>query len=416
MVRGAHKLRDHFLLPELLYICYHSAMETTDKLDILARDAQYGLSCACSTKRPEEHRKRGDDGSWLYPVTVASGGSGIMLKTLMSNACTNDCKYCPLRENNDTRRTTVQPEELARFFMEFQSKRHLIGLFLSSGVIGSADATMDRLLGTAEILRKQYRYRGYIHLKIIPGASHAAMDKALSLASAVSLNIETPGASHFAKLSEAKVYEQDIIGGLKYLSEQTAKGSPYARVTKTSQFIVGASDESDREILNYTWGMYRRLGYDRLYYSAYQAGLGDPSIPGEIRRQSMPRPVVENLLIPELAAPVGDPTILMREHRLYQADFLYRQYGFSYDDLIFDTAGNLELGADPKMVWALRHPERYPVSVSRATKEELLKVPGIGPAMANRIITHRRSSPIGSLENLRLPNYLLEKAKPFLIR
>jgi predicted DNA-binding helix-hairpin-helix protein len=162
--------------------------------------------------------------------------------------------------------------------------------------------------------------------------------------------------------------------------------------------------------------MYRRLGYDRLYYSAYQAGLGDPSIPGEIRMQSMPKPVVGDLLMPELALPVGDPTILMREHRLYQADFLYRQYGFSYDDLVFDTAGNLELGADPKMVWALRHPERYPVSVSRATKEELLKVPGIGPAMANRIIAHRRSNPIGSLENLRMPNYLLEKAKPFLVK
>lgn len=390
-------------------------MDTASKLDILARDAQYDLSCACSTKRPEEHRKRTDTGTWLYPVTVASGGSGIMLKTLLSNSCSNDCKYCPLREGTDTRRTTLQPEELARFFMEFQSRRRLIGLFLSSGVVGTPDFTMDRLIATAEILRNRYRYRGYIHMKIIPGASTVAMDRALSLSSAVSLNIETPGSTHFAKLSASKRYDSDIIGGLKYLSEQTAKGSPYARVTKTSQFIVGASDETDREILNYTWGMYRRLGYNRLYYSAYQGGLGDPGIPGEqhVLLSEIPK---DGYLFSETPNTKGNPQLLMREHRLYQADYLYRQYGFTFSDLLFDQTGNLNLTADPKLLWAQHHPEFFPVSLAKASKEELLKVPGIGPVMANRIITYRKNTPLGTLENLRMPKYLLERARPYLVR
>ncbi|WP_422478329.1 helix-hairpin-helix domain-containing protein [Pleomorphochaeta sp. DL1XJH-081] len=390
-------------------------MDTATKLDILARDAQYDLSCACSTKRPQEHRKRTDSGSWLYPVTVASGGSGIMLKTLLSNSCTNDCKYCPLREDTDTRRTSLKPEELASFFMEFQSKRRLIGLFLSSGVIGSADYTMDRLIATAEILRKQYRYRGYIHMKIIPGASTDAIDKALSLSSAVSLNIETPGASHFAKLSESKHYDTDIIGGIKYLSAMTAKGSPFAKVTKTSQFIVGASDETDKEILNYTWAMYRKLGYNRLYYSAYQSGLGDPRIPGE-QLGLQATPVTQASLFPEIRTAAGNPQILMREHRLYQADYLYRQYGFTFNDLLFDQTGNLDLSSDPKLLWARHHPEFFPVSISKASKEDLLKVPGIGPILANRIVTYRKNTPIGSLENLKMPRYLLEKAREYLVR
>ena len=387
-------------------------MDTASKLDILARDAQYDLSCACSTKSPEEHRKRTDSGSWLYPVTVPSGGSGIMLKTLLSNTCANDCKYCPLRECNDTKRTSLQPDELARFFMELQAKRRLIGLFLSSGVIASPDFTMDRLIATAEILRKQYRYRGYIHMKIIPGASTVAIDRALSLSSAVSLNIETPGASHFAKLSESKQYDCDIIGGLRYLSTQTAKGAPHTKVTTTSQFIVGASDETDREILNYSWAMYRRLGYNRLYYSAYQAGLGDPAIPGEQRSYVQQ----ENSLFPNIRMSKGDPLILVREHRLYQADFLFRQYGFTFGDLLFDTSGNLDVSIDPKQLWATHHPEFFPVSLAKASKEELLRVPGIGPVLANRIITHRRESPLGSLENLRMPKHLLEKARPYLVR
>jgi len=387
-------------------------MDTAEKLNILSRDAQYDLSCACSTKNPEEHRKRSSSGSWLYPVTVAGGGSGIMLKTLVSNACTNDCRYCPLREGTDTPRITLQPDELARFFLQFQTKRPLIGLFLSSGVIGSPDYTMDRLIATAEILRSQYRYRGYIHIKIIPGASRSAMDRALELASAVSLNIEVPGPIHAAKLSGSKQYEADIIDGLKYLSRQTAKGGPHEKVTKTSQFIVGASDELDREILSYSWSLYRKLNFDRLYFSAYQKGLGDASIPGELRQPS-DEAVDDQLMLPGFSPVQGNAESLLREHRLYQVDYLFRSYGFSLDELVFDPTGNLPLAQDPKLSWAQQHPQYFPVSLSRGTQSQLLRVPGIGPTLARRIVNHRKHFPLGSLEDFHMPRYLMERARNY---
>jgi len=388
-------------------------MDISTKLDILSRDAQYDLSCACSTKNPLEHRKKTSEGKWLYPVTVANGGTGIMLKTLMSNACSNDCKYCPLRQDQDTQRFGLQPDELAGFYMSLLKKRPLIGIFLSSGVIGTADYTMDRLAATAEILRKRYRYRGYIHIKIIPGASNASIDKVLSLASAVSLNIETPGESHFSKLTQKKHYVSDIINPLKYISERTAKGTPHAKVGKTSQFIVGASDESDKEILEYSWGMYRRLGFDRLYFSAYQGGLGDPSIPGEQLRLS----VFDQ--DPQSGFLLADPSsvsrnLLVREHRLYQADYLFRRYRFTFDDIPFDPLGNLDISKDPKQLWAEHHPEFYPVSLSRSGKEELLRVPGLGPILVDRILKVRRETTIRSLDFLKIPSHLSNKAAPYL--
>jgi len=387
-------------------------MDVSEKLDILARDAQYDLSCACSTKNPIEHRRKTKEGNWLYPVTVASGGTGIMLKTLMTNACSNDCRYCPLRQNQDTPRLGLNPEELAAFFMALLTKRPLIGIFLSSGVMGTADATMARLAATAEILRYTYRYKGYIHIKIIPGASQAAIDHVLKLASAVSLNIETPGPEHFSKLSQKKRYQQDIIEPLKYISEQTARGTAHARVSKTSQFIVGASDESDREILGYSWGMYKRLGFDRLYFSAYQSGLGDPSIPGEQRRLSLlEQPPAAGLLLPDPS--LASDGLLKREHRLYQADFLFRQYGFSYDDLLFNNFGNLDLSKDPKQLWAEAHPDFYPVSLGHASKDELLRVPGLGPALVRRIVKERASTTIKTLDSIPMPRYLIEKARPY---
>ena len=181
-----------------------------ERLRILSQDSQYDLACACGTG-DAERRRRGADGRWLYPVPLASGGTGIMFKTLLSNCCTNDCRYCPLRGNTDARRCTLTPDEIVKLFLEQNRKQWLLGLFLSSGVIGTPDRTMDRLLAAAELLRRKHRYRGWIHLKIIPGASRAAIDEALKLASAVSLNIEVPTARHFQKLSASKDFYRDIV-------------------------------------------------------------------------------------------------------------------------------------------------------------------------------------------------------------
>ncbi|MGE4454082.1 MAG: radical SAM protein [Sphaerochaeta sp.] len=388
-------------------------MDTQSKLDILSRDAQYDLSCACGTKNPEEHRKRNTQGSgWLYPTTTASGGPGIILKTLLGNRCTNDCKYCPLRAGQDFRPVALSPREMASFFYEFQAKRPLLGLFLSSAVMKDAGVTMDHLVSTARILRNYYHYKGYIHLKVIPGSSKESIDEALKYASALSLNIETPGESHFLKLTDAKQYVKDILEPLKYIASQTAKGGPYQRVHTSSQFIVGASDELDREILLYTSEMYRQLHMGRLYFSAYQRGLGDPSIPGERSEE----PVQDQLELFEDLPPLSlpDTGLLTREHRLYQADWLLRKYGFQYEEFCFTEEGNLSLHEDPKLAWAKANRDFYPLSVKRAEKEALLRVPGLGPTYVQRILEKRRYAPLSCLEDLHLPYSTLEKARPFL--
>lgn len=366
-------------------------MDTLEKLKVLSADSQYDLACACGT-HDQDHRVRGADGKWLYPVTLADGGKAIMLKTLLSNACANDCKYCPLRRDTNIRRCALSPDETARTFMDYLARRDIFGLFLSSGVIGTPDRTMEQLNAVAALLRRRHRFRGYIHLKIIPGSSEAAIRETLSLASAVSLNIETPGAEHCRKLSNQKRFLEDIVRPLKLIAQLTDKGQPYARVKTTTQFVVGASDETDAEIVRYLGGLYDRLGLDRVYFSAYQAGLGAPGIPGE----------AAGLLSPE--------DRLRREHRLYQVDFLIRKYGFKAEEIGFDARNNLSLERDPKELWAAAHPEFYPVNVNRAEREALLRVPGFGPLTVTRILDRRRLGHLHNLAGLRLRGSRLARA------
>lgn len=369
-------------------------MDTIDKLKILSQDSQYDLACACGTSK-DDRRRRGLDGKWLYPVSLPQSGYSILLKTLLSNSCANDCKYCPLRSDNDIRRCTLQSEEIADIFMEYVRRKKVFGLFLSSGIIGNPDNTMDRINASARIIREKYKYKGYIHLKIIPGASDAAIEDSLSLASAVSLNIETPGEKRFKKLSNKKDFLDDIIRPLKLISRLTAENINFRKVKCTTQFIVGASDETDSEIISYTFSIYEKLKLQRAYFSAYQRGLGNPDIPGEKR-----------ILNPN--------DILTREHRLYQVDYLIRKYGFKKKDIIFDDNGNLLLEDDPKLLWAKRHPEFYPVQINKADREALLRVPGIGPKTVELILKNRRVRTISSLEDLGLKGKIFQKVKEYI--
>ena len=368
---------------------------TQEKLEILSADAQYDLACACSANK-EEHRRRSGDGRWIYPVTLPNGGKSTLFKTLISNVCSNDCKYCPLREQMDVRRCSLRPDETAKIFLDYYNQRKVYGLFLSSGVLGSADATMDRLNGVARLLRKKYGFRGYIHLKIIPGASDAAIEEAVSLASTVSLNIETPGAKNLEKLSKKKKYIQDIIEPIKLISKLTSAGSKYAKTKQTTQFIVGAAGESDAEIVKYMHGLYERLKMHRVYFSAYQKGLGDGSIAGEQAKEE------------------GPTDILMREHRLYQVDFLLRKYGFAESDIIFEKNGCLSLRIDPKEAWALRHPEVFPVNVNRASRFSLLRVPGLGPVTVKQILERRKQRFLRRIEDVGKVGVRLKKARQYL--
>ena len=373
-------------------------MRTTDtrqKLQALADASRFDLSCACGTRDNDDHRQRGPGGLWLYPVALPSGGTSVMLKTLLSNACVNDCRYCPFRCDQDTRRYTLGPEEVVRAFMDFVRKG-IHGLFLSSGVVRDPDHTMARMTAVARILRRRHDYRGFIHLKIIPGASDAAIEDAVSLAGAVSLNVEVPTRSAFACLATTKDFERDIVRPLKLISRLTARGGPHARVKQTTQFIVGASTETDSDIVEATGRLYRRWGLSRAYYSAYQRGLGDPALPGE-----------------RSAAP-GAADLLTREHRLYQVDWLLRKYGFAPSEIPFEPDGNLSLGADPKEGWARCLPEFFPLDVNRAQREELLRVPGLGPVSVGRILERRKGGgKLHALDDIGRPGKRLRKAAAY---
>ncbi|MCX7914571.1 MAG: helix-hairpin-helix domain-containing protein [Thermodesulfovibrionales bacterium] len=371
-------------------------MDVLEKLEVLSTYSQYDISCACGTNK-YDRRKRGCDGKWLYPVPLPNGGYSILLKTLLSNACVNDCKYCPIRVDSNIKRCTLQPEEIAKVFMEYFHKKKAFGLFLSSGVVGSPDNSMEKIIATARILRQKYGYPGYIHLKILPGVSEAAIEEAISLANSVSLNIETPGEKRFQILSKKKDYLKDIIKPLTLVAKLIQKSCEAKRINFTTQFVVGASDEIDSEIVDYTFKLYEKLKIHRVYFSAYQRGLGDPNIPGEKCRS------------------VNPDDILMREHRLYQTDYLIRKYGFKRHEIIFDRNGNLMLDKDPKEIWAERNIELYPVRINRADKEMLLRIPGIGPKTVSAIIKYRKYRKIKSLEELGLRPSLIKRAKKYII-
>lgn len=352
-----------------------------EKLSILSRDSRYDLACSCGSNK-NERRSRSFDDKWIYPVTLTDGGTGYLFKTLVSNACVNDCAYCPLRAEGAARKCTAGAEEIVSAFLDYYRKRRVFGLFISSGVTGTPDQAMENLNRIARILRYREGFRGYIHLKVIPGASDAAVSESVSLASAVSINIETPGEKNFQRLSSRKNYTEDIIRPLKLISRLTAKGEKYARVKQTTQFVVGAASETDREIIEYTGGLYSRLNLDRVYFSAYQRGLGKPDLPGE-------------------QSPVSNDALLNREHRLYQTDFLFRRYRFLPSEIPLDSNGFLSLDTDPKEAWARLHPERFPVNINRADKWELLRVPGLGPRFVSRILEMRKNGGrIGRLDQI----------------
>jgi predicted DNA-binding helix-hairpin-helix protein len=372
------------------------APDVTQKLKILSQDSRYDLACACGTSA-EEHRRRSADNKWIYPVILPNGGTTYLFKTLLSNTCVNDCAYCPLRAgSNIPSRCTLGPDELAREFLAYYRARRVSGLFLSSGVMVNPDTTMERINQTASLLRRQ-QFRGYLHLKIIPGASEEAIRHTLSLASAVSLNIETAGQENFKHLSRAKDYGRDILRPIELISALTRKGAAYAGVKHTTQFIIGAAGEKDKEIIRYSWKLYKELGLQRIYFSAYQRGLGTADLPGE-------RSVFTNR------------QLLAREHRLYQADWLIRKYGFRSEEIPLDAQGNLFLETDPKEMWAKAHPEFFPVNLNQADEQTLLRVPGLGQLSVSRILALRKEEgKLCALSDLGRMNKTLAKAQSYTV-
>lgn len=352
--------------------------EWIQKAGLLAESARFDLCGACALPGGARRRNPDSPESWIYPAALPDGTPVRLLKVLQTNACIKNCLYCANRVKRDIPRETFSPEELARLFGEMHRAGLVQGLFLSSAVSGPPDEDMARMVATAEILRGRLRFRGYIHLKILPGASRGAIEQAARLADRVSINLEAPGEEALRRVAGQKRFFQDILSRLRWIREAVANPGIRAK-SHTTQFVVGAAQETDREILFWTERLYRSESLARAYFSAYQ--IPDPDTP--LR---------------------SVPALLLREHRLYQADFLLRRYGFRLEEMIFEPDGNLSLAVDPKQAWARRHPEVFPVDLATAPRELLLRVPGIGPVSASRICKVRRGGlgpdPAASLKRL----------------
>ena len=363
-------------------------MNIEQKLDLLGQAAQADL--ACGSCGEGQKRMRDDMGRWLYPAVRPDGKKIMMLKVLQTNACEKDCFYCPTRRGRNFERVTFKPEELASTFDQMARAGLASAMFLSSGVIGGGTRTMEKTLATAELVRRKYEFRGYLHLKLMPGADSGAIERALQLADRVSVNLEAPTSEHLSKLSSTKRFAEELLAPLQIAKKLIDTNPALARKTMTTQFVVGAAGETDRDILTRTVQLYKELRLARTYYSAFQP-VADTPLDG-------------------LA-----PTPLVRENRLYQTDWLLRKYGFSYDELIFNSNGNLPTESDPKTIWAAHHPEKFPIDLNRASKEELLRIPGIGPISAQRILEIRRGSKLGGIEDLARVGADTHRAAPFVL-
>jgi predicted DNA-binding helix-hairpin-helix protein len=329
---------------------------------------------------------------FIYPAQQQGGGTTRLFKVLQTNACRYSCKYCFTSCAIKRKRTTFKPDELASTFISLTRSRRADGLFLSSGIVPDADTTMEKMLATVERLRLREGYRGYIHLKLIPGASFEYVERAVELADRVSLNLEAPSAERLAELAPDKEFASSMWGRMAWAAElirrARAEGRRVARSLVT-QFVVGAAGESDAELLGTVARAHRDLGLWRAYFSAFHP--------------------IERSPFAEL--PAEDPA---RELRLYQASFMLRDYGFGADELPYDERGLLPRDKTPKQAWAERHLHE-PVEVNRAPRQQLVRVPGIGPKSAERIVEARRESRIRSLQDLRALGVTTGWAAPYVL-
>jgi putative DNA modification/repair radical SAM protein len=361
-------------------------MDVQDKLTTLVASAQFDV-CGYGGLRdftPSPLR-------FIHRAALPGGGFVCLFKVLLTNVCTNDCAYCVNQIGRDIPRASFQPEELAKLFMQLYSKRLVRGLFLSSGIAANASRTMESMVKTVEILRHRYEFDGYIHLKILPGASFDCVAEGCKLASRVSVNIEAPTTRHLARLSSKKELSQGILEPMRWVQKLTTIDEGLLPSGQTTQFVVGAAGETDRDILHTTEALYGEIKLRRVYFSPFRPVSRSP---------------LEDL-------PPAPP---LRAHRLYQTDWLLRVYGFPPQEveLALGEKGNLTLKKDPKLVIAERRPWLFPVDVNRASYDELLRVPGIGPVSAERIVEVRREHSIDSMAQLRKMRVVTKRAASFI--
>lgn len=379
-------------------------MNLLDKLTILTDAAKYDASCTSSGvirgSRPGMIGNTSSSIAGCCHSFSADGRCISLLKVLMTNYCVYDCKYCINRRSNDTRRTAFTPRELAELTVQFYRRNYIEGLFLSSGVLRDPDYTTLRMIETLRLLRREFAFNGYIHAKAIPGTSPELVQQLGYLADRLSVNIELPSQKGLAALAPDKS-KAAILAPMRLIEAQGRQNKEelvkyrhapaFAPAGQSTQLIVGATEDSDRHILHLTEALYDRYRLKRVFYSAYV-------------------PVVENPLLPDLHTKPP----LLREHRLYQADWLLRFYGFRADELLDDQHPNFDPMLDPKCYWAITHPEQFPVEIMTADLGRLLRVPGIGPTGARRILSARRTGLL-HFDDLKKMGIVLKRAQFFIL-
>lgn len=318
-----------------------------------------------------------------------------LLKSLLTSACERNCYYCPFRAGRDFHRATFRPDEFARTFMNLHRAGLAQGTFLSSGIVGGGRRTQDLLLDSAEILRNKMGFKGYLHLKIMPGAERDQVVRAMHLADRVSINLEAPNDQRLLQLAPRKQFIGELLEPLRWVDQIRRTMSPHKTwngrwPSSVTQFVVGAVGETDLELLSTTQRLYQSMRLRRAYFSGF-------------------RPITDT---PLENHPAENP---LRQQRLYQASFLLRDYGFDIEDLHLDASGNLPLGSDPKLAWAHANLAQAPVEINRATRQELLRVPGIGPKSADAILAARRQGRLRDLSSLSKMGMDASRVSPFIL-
>lgn len=376
-------------------------MDVFEKLKILTDAAKYDAACT-SSGVDRKASKGGLGNATACGICHSFSGDGrciSLLKVLMSNACVYDCKYCVNRISNDTPRATFTARELADLTINFYRRNYIEGLFLSSGVFKDPNYTCEQMIKTLKILREEYKFSGYIHAKAIPGADSLLLEQLGTLADRMSVNIELPSQNSLKLLAPDKS-KHSILTPMSYIKNRIQENSTdlvrYNNASKfvpagqSTQMIIGATPDTDFQILNLTENLYKTYKLKRVFFSAYM-------------------PVVQNSLLPAITT---EPPLL-REHRLYQADWLLRFYGFKADELLDENHQSFNPYVDPKCNWALNHMELFPIDINHASYSDLLRVPGIGVNSARRIVLARRSTKL-SFEGLKALGVVLKRAQYFI--
>ncbi|MFD2164124.1 putative DNA modification/repair radical SAM protein [Paradesertivirga mongoliensis] len=372
-----------------------------EKLKILADAAKYDVSCSSSgSTRKNKNKGLGDTGNGICHTYTEDGRCVSLLKILLTNFCIYDCAYCVTRKSNDIKRTAFTVQEVVDLTINFYRRNYIEGLFLSSGIFKDADYTMERLVRVAKKLRSEHNFNGYIHLKSIPGASDELMKEAGLYADRLSVNIEIPTEQGLKLLAPDKD-RKDMIQPMNFLKNEiilresenkTFRNAPlFAPAGQSSQMIIGAAQESDKDIMFTANSLYKNFNLKRVYYSGYVPVSNDNRLPG--LNTSVPR---------------------IRENRLYQTDWLMRFYGFQVKEIVNQEHPNLDLDIDPKLSWALRNVQQFPIDINRADLHLILRVPGIGIQSARKIVDARRFQRL-NWEHLKKLGVALNRAKYFII-